>query len=55
VQISAGQLNSSSQLKQFRARLEVHGIFPRREPGTGHKGYQGLRLQTSMDTNQWHM
>jgi putative DNA primase/helicase len=31
--------------KRFRDRLEVRGIFYKREPGTGRAGYQGLKLK----------
>jgi len=35
--------------KRFRDRLEARGIFYKRQPGTGMKGYQGLRLRPPDD------
>jgi putative DNA primase/helicase len=36
--------------RTFRDRLERRGIFHKREPNTGHRGYQGIRIQ-SQDQN----
>ena len=35
--------------KQFRDRLEARGIFHKREPGTGHAGYHGIKLKPGFD------
>ena len=32
-------------IKRFRDRLEARGIYHQRQPGSGRKGYQGLRLR----------
>src|SRR5215831_3277307 len=39
--------------KRFRDRLETRGIEWKREPGTGLRGYQGLRLLRQEDTQPW--
>lgn len=35
----------AGDIKRFRDRLEARGIFTKREPGTGQRGFQGVRLK----------